>query len=154
MDAVADSLLILGAGINKTICPKGPDPQILRTPAEFLSCWLQLLEFLPVHSDSQRFVSIASWATAFTPTTWTAGRSECRSPFSTSHPRNQTISLEEYIYVQRNQPLNSTKRLSWARVRQDTRCLLGLKAASLLNTQLGNRAQEATLIPARHQWPA
>jgi hypothetical protein len=66
MDAVADSLLILGAGINKTIGPKGPLPQTLRTPAEFLSCWLQLLEFLPVHSDSLRFVSVASWATAFT----------------------------------------------------------------------------------------
>jgi hypothetical protein len=34
--------------------------------AEHLARLLMLLGFVPMHSDSQRFVSIASWATSFT----------------------------------------------------------------------------------------
>ena len=36
------------------------------TIAEQLACSLMLLGFVPMHSDSQRFVSIPIWATAFT----------------------------------------------------------------------------------------
>jgi len=37
-----------------------------RTVAEHITCSLMLLGFVPMHSNSQRFVSVASWATAFT----------------------------------------------------------------------------------------
>jgi hypothetical protein len=38
----------------------------LRTFAEQLSCSLKLLGFVPMHSDSQQFVRVASWFETFT----------------------------------------------------------------------------------------
>jgi hypothetical protein len=42
----------------------------LRTFAEQLSCSLKLLGFVPMHSDSQQFVRVASWFETFTAGTW------------------------------------------------------------------------------------
>jgi hypothetical protein len=51
----------------------GPKPssdddvrQCPRTLAEHISCSLLLLEFIPMHSDSQQFVNVAFWSRAFT----------------------------------------------------------------------------------------
>jgi hypothetical protein len=59
----------------------------LRTFAEQLSCSLKLLGFVPMHSDSQQFVRVASWFETFTAVTrvripsGTPTKTECLAKF-------------------------------------------------------------------------